>query len=417
MSPRDVPREQPPRVPGSESRRESATASGRATEPVTANLAPMSKSRRADDLPSGEDSSPDLAASPEAAQDAEIGETYLRHLAHELRASLNTVVGWVELMRARQFAPDTALQAADIITRHSQQQAWLIDCVMDAWRVSLDRLVLVRSPIDPRALARTAVDAVERAATARRVRLDLRDAPSGWRVDGDANRLRLLLVSLLMNAIHFAPADSTIAVTVSAEGDGVAVRIDAASPEGQAPVLPERREQFGAGLGLARALARAHGGDLVTGVQAGAPLFTVALPATRPGNLPGSADERLRGLRVLVVEDDDDVRDVLGTLLVAHGAMPHLAGSAEEALDLLLSEPVDVLLSDLGLPGRGGVELLQTIRRLPAPQGEVPAVAFTALTGEAHEQRARSAGFGRYLTKPLDVEALLTALTEVTPAR
>ncbi len=347
----------------------------------------------------------------------ELGEAYLRHLAHELRASLNTVVGWVELLRARQFAPDTAQQAADIITRHSQQQAWLIDCVMDAWRVSLDRLVLDRASIDPRAMVRTAVDAIERSASARRVRVEVRDAPTGWRLDGDATRLRLLLVSLLMNAIHFAPADSVIAVAASAEDDSLLVRISDSRPDGQAPVLPERREQFGAGLGLARALARAHGGSLQAATDVAGPLFTLTLPAAPVAAAPGRDDGRLRGLRVLVVEDDDDIRDVLGTLLDVHGGVAHLTSSAEEALDLLLSEPVDVLLSDLGLPGQSGVELLQTIRRLPPPHGDLPAVAFTALTGEPVEQRARAAGFARYLTKPLDVEALLSALTDLGPRR
>lgn len=207
--------------------------------------------------------------------DPEASEAYLRHLAHELRASLNTVVGWVELLRARDFAPEIGRQAADIITRHSHQQAWLIDCVLEAWRVSAGRLVLERVPLDPFAVVRNAVDAVGRAAAARRVLIELGGGAAGWRIDGDVARLRLLFVSLLMNAIHFAPPDSVIEVSVTAEDGKVQVRIG--SRDGGDPnVLVERREQYGAGLTLPRALTEAHGGGLETGGRG--LLFLVTLP-------------------------------------------------------------------------------------------------------------------------------------------
>jgi signal transduction histidine kinase len=218
--------------------------------------------------------------------DPEASEAYLRHLAHELRASLNTVVGWVELLRAREFAPDVGRQAADIIARHSHQQAWLIDCVLEAWRVSAGRLVLDRVPLDPFTVVRNAVDAVGRAAAARRVLIELGGGTAGWRIDGDAARLRLLFVSLLMNAIHFAPPDSVIEVSVTAEDGQAQVRI--ASRDGGDPnVLAERREQYGAGLTLPRALAEAHGGALDTGGRNR--LFLVTLPAVA-GTAPPAVD-------------------------------------------------------------------------------------------------------------------------------
>ncbi|HEX7085855.1 MAG TPA: ATP-binding protein [Vicinamibacterales bacterium] len=207
-------------------------------------------------------------------------EAYLRHLAHELRASLNTVVGWVELLRAREFAPDVARQAADIIMRHSHQQAWLIDCVIEAWRVSTGHLVLERAPLDPLAVVRTAVEAVSRAASARRVLIELGGNASDRRIDGDAARLRLLFVSLLMNAVHFAPAESVIELAVTAENGQVQVRIGHREGRPDPSVLPERREQYGAGLTLPRALAEAHGGSVVTGTGADEPLFVVTLPAS-----------------------------------------------------------------------------------------------------------------------------------------
>ncbi len=217
--------------------------------------------------------------------DAQANEAYLRHLAHELRASLNTVVGWVELLRAREFAPDVARQAADIIMRHSHQQAWLIDCVIEAWRVSTGHLVLERAPLDPLAVVRTAVDAVSRAASARRVLIELGGGASGRRVDGDSARLRLLFVSLLMNAVHFAPADSVIELAVTAENGQVQVRIGHREGRPDPSVLPERREQYGAGLTLPRALAEAHGGAVAIGSGADEPLFIVTLPAS-PGAVP-----------------------------------------------------------------------------------------------------------------------------------
>jgi len=221
--------------------------------------------------------------------DAQASEAYLRHLAHELRASLNTVVGWVELLRAREFAPDVARQAADIIMRHSHQQAWLIDCVIETWRVSTGHLVLERAPLDPVAIVRTAVDAVARAAAARRVLIELGGTAADRRVEGDATRLRLLFVSLLMNAVHFAPSDSVIEVAVTAGNGALQVRIGHRDGRADPSVLPERREQYGAGLTLPRALAEAHGGAVEVGSGADEPLFVVTLPAS-PGQPPAAAD-------------------------------------------------------------------------------------------------------------------------------
>src|SRR5690606_23258137 len=134
-------------------------------------------------------------------------------------------------------------------------------------------------------VVRAAVDAVSRAASARRVLIELGGSAPGRRLDGDAARLRLLFVSLLMNAVHFAPSDSVIELAVTAENGQVQVRIGHRDGQPDPSVLPERREQYGAGLTLPRALAEAHGGSVETGSGAGGPLFVVTLPASA-GTVP-----------------------------------------------------------------------------------------------------------------------------------
>lgn len=213
---------------------------------------------------------------------AELGEAYLRHVSHELRASLNTIVGWVELMRAREFAPETSAQAADVIARHTYQQTWLIECVLDAWRLSLGELHLETAPTDPRQVVESAISIVERSAGSRNISLECRHDANGWRIQGDISRLRLLVVSLLMNVVHFAPARARVCVT--AEGVRRRVRITVAdAADGPRPsVTASRREQFGAGLSLVRELARLHGGRFTVHDRGAGVIFRVSLPATPP---------------------------------------------------------------------------------------------------------------------------------------
>jgi CheY-like chemotaxis protein len=273
---------------------------------------------------------------------------------------------------------------------------------------------------------------MEQAAEAKGITIDVALEAAAVSVTADADRLQQVVWNLLSNAVKFTPRGGRVEVRAERRGDRVAVLVRD-SGEGIEPAfLPHVFERFrqadssmsrphgGLGLGLSIVwyLVDRHGGAVEVespGPGQGA-TFTVTLPVEESGSLeaaspiPSAARRSLRGLRVLLVEDDPDSLEVIGAILRDHGARVAVASRAGEALDILGREPVDLLVSDIGLPGADGYELL---RRARLSYERIPALALTAYAKADDVQRAELAGFERHIAKPFDPERLVQALTDL----
>ncbi|HUE82150.1 MAG TPA: PAS domain S-box protein [Pyrinomonadaceae bacterium] len=389
--------------------------------------------------------SSERAARREAEEADRLKDEFLATLSHELRTPLTAVLGWASLMRSGDFPEADFHRALEIIERNARSQARLIDDLLDVSRVITGNLRLETSHVNLSGVIEAARDVVRPATDAKGIRLTLDFDPSTPPVNGDPNRLRQVVWNLLLNAIKFTPRGGSVTVklepvelqarlTVSDTGEGI-------SPDflpyvfdrfRQAEASVSRR-QGGLGLGLAvvRHLVELHGGSV--GVQSegkgkGA-VFTIDLPCVSehedlpdetPVSEPPSTSDRVKpldGLRILVVEDDDDSRALVGTLLKNQGAIVSLAESVQEAMKVLEKIVPDVVVSDLGMPDEDGYALIAKLRRLPADKGGIaPAIALTGYATGKDREQALAAGYQMHMAKPIEPEALVAAVAKLSGA-
>jgi PAS domain S-box-containing protein len=386
-----------------------------------------------------------LLASEQAARaDAERANTmkdeFLATVSHELRTPLNAILGWVSMLRRDTLDAARRDKAITVIERNARSQSQLIDDLLDVSRMITGRLTMDRRPTALGPLVRAAADAVLPEAEAKSIRLELDLLAHDEAVLGDRERLRQVVWNLLSNALKFTPAGRTIHVATRATDAELIVEV---RDEGQgiaAEFLPHvfdrfrqedgstRRAKNGLGLGLAivHHIVELHGGRTEAeseGVGRGA-TFRVRLPrlthATAP---PPARDElapasvephQLDGVRVLVVEDDEDSREVLSEILVNAGAHVRAAASADEAWEVLHQSRPDIMVSDIAMPHDDGYALLRRVRTLPKERGgDVPAVAVTAHARECDRRRALEVGFQRHVAKPIDPRRLIAAIREL----
>jgi PAS domain S-box-containing protein len=363
-----------------------------------------------------------------------IKDEFLATVSHELRTPLQAILGWARLLQETDEGPARRMHGLATIERNARVQARLVDDILDASRLVSGTLRLDWKPVDLAALVRTVGDGFKEPASAKGVGLSL-DVPAGpVVVGGDATRLQQIVWNVLSNALKFTPAAHRVDVRLRAE-EGQAVLRVADSGIGIDPkFLPHVFDPFrqadssttrahgGLGLGLALVshLVEMHGGSVEAhsdGSGQGA-VFTIRLrleaqdalaaaPASvaREARVPG----RLSGVRVLVVEDEADTRDLLSAALGHSGALVEAAASAEEALDALRRRRPDVLVCDIGMPGEDGYALLARVRDLTAEEGGlVPAVALTAYARADDRSRALAAGYQVHLAKPVDPDELIS---------
>jgi signal transduction histidine kinase len=393
-------------------------------------------------------------AERQARKDAEaanrLKDEFLATMSHELRTPLNAILGWATLLQRGSDSPSSLNRGLATIERNARAQARLIEDVLDVSRIVTGKLRLDVRPVDAIAIARAAIDVVRPAAEARQVRLIIEHtAGEASEVSGDADRLQQVIWNLVSNAVKFTPPEGGVWLRVERAGPVVRIVVrDTGSgiePE-HLPFIFERfrqvdssttRKHGGLGLGLAivRHLVELHGGS-VTAESAGAgrgATFTVQLPVraaedgaleggvTAPGNgrhHTSSGLTSLLGIKILIVDDDDDSRFVLESALERAGAAVTSADSAAAALVALDAQRFDVLVSDIGMPGEDGFSLLKSVRRLPEPRGgTVPAIALTAYARSEDVERALGVGFQRHLAKPADLEELARIIVMLVAGR
>ncbi len=354
------------------------------------------------------------------------------------------MAGWVQVLAADKVDPATAARGLAAIQRNVQAQARLVEDLLDAARITTGKLRLEPRLLDLLPVVQAAVETVGPAADAKGITVELTHDEALITVLGDPDRLQQIAWNLLANAVKFTPRGGRVEVWLGRAENLVQLRVRDTGQGISADFLPfvfnrfrqeestEARSQTGLGRGrsLERHLAELHGGRTSAaspGEGQGA-TFTVDLPVpailtTAPaGETPlvlepmDGASRPLAGLRLLVVEDEESGREMLTRLLELYGAEVVAAASASEALEALERGVPDVLLSDVGMPGESGYDLLRRVRALPADRGgRVPALAFTAYSSSQDRLNSLDAGFQAHLGKPVEparLVAMIAALVQ-----
>ena len=383
------------------------------------------------------------AARSEAEHASRMKDEFLATLSHELRTPLHAILGWTQLLRRRTNDDEEIVQGLETIERNARIQTRLIEDLLDMSRIVSGKLLLDIQRVDPVSVIRAAIETVRPAATAKGVRLvETLDKLGGF-VSGDASRLQQIVWNLLSNAIKFTPSggtatvalvrvESQIEITVSDTGEGIHSDF--------VPYIFDRfrqadaaytRRHGGLGLGLAivKQLVELHGGSVSAtspGERKGTTV-TVRLPVAASQHVALDTQLRntdfcvhaaeapgLHGVRVLVVDDDADALEFLRRVLEKSGATVYFVESAAGGKAVLLREKPDVLVSDIGMPGRDGYEFIREVRALePDEGGRVPAVALTAFARSEDRTRAILAGFQVHIAKPVEPRELIATIASL----
>jgi signal transduction histidine kinase len=361
-------------------------------------------------------------------------DEFLATLSHELRSPLQPLLNWAYLLRSPNLDPASAERALDAIERSTKTLGQLIEDLLDVSRIVTGKLRLQARPVRLPAVVRAAMEAVEAAAVAKEVTLEARVESDLPAVMGDPDRLQQVLWNLLSNGIKFTPKGGRVTVTVAGRNSEVLLAVADTGAGIKREFLPHVFERFrqaesstnraygGLGLGLAivRHLVELHGGSVAVqseGEGQGA-TFSVRLPvaaATRSAerapaavSTEGPVGQSLAGLRLLVVDDEADAREVMRFMLERGGAQVRIADSAAQALDAIREERPDLLISDIGMPVEDGYVLVRRLRAMEEGLGRrLPAIALTAYASEEDTRRALTAGFDAHLSKPVDPGRLI----------
>lgn len=369
----------------------------------------------------------------EAQEANRLKDEFLGMLSHELRTPLNAIFGWARILRTRQLDQNTE-HALEVIERNAEAQIRLIEEVLDVSRIIKGKMTLAMEPVDIGTIVRASLDTVRPAMHAKRIRLEdrIEDTPP---VLGDSHRLQQVFWNLLSNALKFTASDGSIAVNLRTTAELVEFAITDTGVGIRREVLPFVFDRFrqadssttrafsGLGLGLAivRHIVELHGGTVwaaSAGEGQGA-TFTLQLPSAVRGHAsPRDASlavesqfmpsPMLHGRTILIVEDHDDARELIATVLQGAGAQVLSASNTQDAIERVTGTPPDLLVADLGLPGEDGYVLLTRIR---AMYPQTPAIALTAYARATDRDRALAAGFQQHVIKPIDPRRLLHLIT------
>jgi hypothetical protein len=379
------------------------------------------------------------AARAEAEEANRLKDEFLATLSHELRTPLNAMLGWAQLLRLQRVEADNYTRAIETIERNAKSLTQIIEDLLDVSRIVTGKLSLSMSPVELIPVIEMAVAVVHPAAQAKKIQLECLLDPEAGLISGDTTRLQQIAWNLLSNAVKFTPDGGRVQIKLTRIGSRVAVIVSdtgiGISPEFLPYVFDRFRQadssstrtQGGLGLGLAivRYLVELHGGRVKAespGKGKGA-TFTVKFPVLAIRTAPKNLEQKLvskksllllNGVKVLVVDDEADVRTILRLLLEQYEAEVSTAASVEKAIAALEEFKPDVLVSDISMPIQNGYDLIRQIRAMPAEQGgQIPAIALTAYAQEEDHDYSLSAGFQMHLSKPVTADELVAAISSV----
>ncbi|WNG29691.1 PAS domain-containing protein [Cystobacter fuscus] len=372
-------------------------------------------------------------------------DEFLATVSHELRTPLTAMIGWLKLLRDGRLPPAKHARALETVDRNAHAQAQLIEDLLDVSRIVSGKLRLEPQPVHLAGIIQAAMESMRPAAEAKGMHLNAELDTRDDVVMGDAARLQQVAWNLLSNAVKFSPGDHNVWVRLRREGGAMELTVEDEGPGIPEEFLPHLFERFrrleggstrqhgGLGLGLAivRHLVELHGGTVHATSRApgqGA-LFTVRLPPAPSSLAPEASGSpapsstptldtntwpALAGRHILVVDDQDDSREMLRLVMEDHGARVSTAASAQEALRVLVAERPELLVSDIGMPGEDGYALINRVRALPpAEGGTIAAVALTAYARIEDRARALTAGFDMHVSKPVEPDELLSVLSNL----
>lgn len=376
-----------------------------------------------------------------ASEASRLKDEFLATVSHELRTPLTSILGWSRMLVEQNADPARIKKGLATIDRNARAQAQLIEDLLDISRIVSGKLHLAQQAVDLNSVVSGALDTVRPAADARKIALVAELDPELGVVVGDPDRLQQVIWNLLSNAVKFTDAGGSVTLRTARAASQIEIRVVDTGRGISRDVLPFIFERFrqgdarvtrqfgGLGLGLAivRHLVELHGGTVWAeseGEGMGS-TFTVRLPiralvpgaqsaskGQSPAEPPPEAIEQnvLRGLRILVVDDEPDTRELVSTLLESAGAETEVAASVAEALDAVAQMRPDAVVTDIGMPGEDGYVFL---KRLRAAGQQMPAIALTAYARAEDRSRALSAGFQMHVAKPIEPRKLVTAVARL----
>ncbi len=371
-------------------------------------------------------------------------DEFLATVSHELRTPLNSILGWGQILNTGKLNPDEQRNALDTIYRNARSQSQLIDDLLDTSRLITGNLHLNLSPTDVTRTILAAIDVVRPAAEAKSISFETRFESDVSTITCDPQRLQQMIWNLLTNAVKFTPDEGKVEVAYERVGNSVQIVVrDTGSGIGSdfLPLVFDRfrqadssstRTHHGVGLGLAivRHLAELHGGQVSVasdGHGMGA-VFSILLPITLAVVSEGNAvtkrlnghrsvtalDRKLNGLRISIVDDDNDACNLLRFSLEMSGAEVKTSSCVADAMQTLRDWRPDILLTDINMPGEDGYSLIRKVRALEPEQGfDIPAIALTAMARDEDSENAISAGFQVHLAKPVDIDELAEAIASL----
>ena len=382
-----------------------------------------------------------LDSERQARQSAEranrLKDEFLTTLSHELRTPLNAIVGWAQLLRMGNIGEPQFTKALDTIDRNARAQNQLVNDLLDVSTIIRGTVTLKPKPVDLWQIVMASLDTVTPGANAKQLKIITKPARQPVEVNGDEERLQQVFWNLLSNAVKFTSVGGTIAVSSHVTNSEVVIEVRDTGQGINADVLPyvfdrfrqaetksSTRTQGGLGLGLAiaRHLVEMHGGEIIAdseGIGRGA-VFTVKLPVLdRRSQADSDADPAnlelsLKGLKLLVVEDEDDAREMVTLILEQYGAEVIAAESVKRALAEYDKHQPDILISDISMPVEDGFSLIKQIRNSGSAKSNLPAIALTAYASDTDRKRVLAAGFDLHLPKPIQPNRLIESVSLLT---
>ncbi|AQR70206.1 two-component hybrid sensor and regulator [Janthinobacterium sp. LM6] len=378
-------------------------------------------------------------ARAEAERTNQLKDDFLATLSHELRTPLSAILGWAQVLRRGTRDQADLHRGLQSIERNARAQAQLIEDLLDMSRITSDKVLLDLQTLAPASIIASAIETLRPAADAKHIAIHCNIASDAGTITGDPSRIQQVIWNLLSNALKFTPQGGRVDIGVRREASRLSITVADNGVGIKKDFLPHVFDRFrqadasttrrhgGLGLGLAivKHLVEQHGGTVTVssaGDMQGAS-FTVRLPLGTPaaarqaGSAPPSSHD-LRGIKVLLVDDDADARELTERILRDNNAEVHGAGGVAQALQLLEQVRPDVLVSDIGMPEADGFDLLAQVRAHAAPDvARLPALALTAFAQPQDRQRALDSGFQAWVSKPLDPAELVAAVAQLAAAR
>jgi signal transduction histidine kinase/CHASE1-domain containing sensor protein/CheY-like chemotaxis protein len=372
-----------------------------------------------------------------------IKDEFLATLSHELRTPLNAILGWIQLLQSRSFDESKKARALETIDRNSKLLGQLVEDILDVSRIISGKFRLDVGEVNLKSIVTSAIDTIQPAADAKQIQITTQLNPQAL-VWGDANRLQQVIWNLLSNAIKFTPKNGQVKISITQISSQVNIQITDTGQGIKNEFLPYVFDRFrqadgsttrssgGLGLGLAivRHIVELHGGTVSatsSGEGTGA-TFTVELPVLAiskkqplvsaktiiPNEAPATYQHILDGLKIILVEDENDARELIATVLEEAGADVIPVANVAQALSTFQHSKPDILVSDIGMPQEDGYMLIRKVRSLSSEQGgKTPALALTAFAGEEDKNQAINAGFQEHIAKPVEATELVTRIANL----